>query len=129
MGCSEQGRLLVVVFTIRKKRLIRVISARDMSAKEKKGKCMSKKLKKIPKFKTKDEEYAFWNKHDVTDYFDVSKGKRIRFPNLKPSTKMISLRLPEDLLEEIKIEANKRDVPYQSYIKMLLKEKISNDAA
>ena len=90
---------------------------------------MEKKLKKIPKFKNKNEEHNFWASHDATDYFDLSKGKRARFPNLKPSTKTISLRLPEDLLEEIKIEANKRDIPYQSYIKMLLKEKLSNNAA
>ncbi len=89
----------------------------------------NKKLKKTPKFKNEDEERDFWSKADSTEYFDISSSKKMRFSNLKPSTKTISLRLPEDLLEEIKIEANKRDIPYQSYIKMILKSKISDDDA
>jgi len=79
-----------------------------------------KKPKKIPKFKTATDEQNFWQHHDSADYIDWSKAKRAQFPNLKPSTKTISLRLPEGLLNEIKILANKEDVPYQSLMKILL---------
>lgn len=84
-----------------------------------------KKLKAIPRFRTEAEERRFWEAHDSTDYVDWSKAQRVRFPNLKPSTTSISIRLPIGLLEDIKIEANKRDVPYQSLIKMWLAEKVS----
>ncbi|WP_298256267.1 BrnA antitoxin family protein [Bradyrhizobium sp.] len=77
-----------------------------------------------PKFKTEAEERKFWETHDSTDYVDWRKAERIRFPNLKPSTTAISIRLPLGLLEQIKIAANKRDVPYQSLIKMWLAEKV-----
>lgn len=85
---------------------------------------MPKKLKQVPKFTTEAEERAFWESHDTADYFDLSKAQRVRFPNLKPSTTSISIRLPVSLLEDIKIAANKRDVPYQSLIKMWLAEKV-----
>ena len=85
---------------------------------------MSRKRKSIPPFKSEAEERAFWESHDSTDYVDWSQAERARFPNLKPSTKAISLRLPVDLLERIKIAANKRDVPYQSLIKVWLAEKV-----
>lgn len=88
---------------------------------------MRKKLKKIPRFKTEDEVREFWTTHDTTDYIDWSRAKLVRLSNLKPSTKSISLRLPESMLEDIKILANKRDVPYQSYIKVLLDEKIAEE--
>ncbi len=88
---------------------------------------MNKKRKPIPSFKSEAEERAFWEIHDSSDYIDWSKAERVRFANLKPSAKSISLRLPVDLLEQIKIAANKRDVPYQSLIKVWLSEKI--DAA
>jgi predicted DNA binding CopG/RHH family protein len=84
-----------------------------------------KKLKKIPDFKTEDEEREFWDTHSSTDYVDWSKAERMVFTNLKPSTETISLRLPEWLLSTIKIEANKRDIPYQSFIKMILSDKFS----
>jgi len=71
-------------------------------------------------FKTEDEERAFWLKHSPLDYFNVSRAKMAYFPNLKPSLKSISLRLPENMLNELKILANKRDVPYQSLLKMYL---------
>jgi len=90
---------------------------------------MKNKTKKIPKFKSEDQERAFWSKNDVTDYFDVKIGKKMNLPNLKPSTQTISIRLPEDLLEEIKVLANKRDVPYQSLIKILLRESLDDSAA
>jgi predicted DNA binding CopG/RHH family protein len=82
------------------------------------------KLKRIPTFKTEAEERKFWETHDSTDYVDWSKAERVRFPNLKPSTTAISIRLPSALLEQIKVAANKRDVPYQSLIKMWLAEKV-----
>jgi predicted DNA binding CopG/RHH family protein len=90
---------------------------------------MKNKIKKIPKFKTEDQEREFWSKQDVTDYFDIPSGKRMNLSNLKPSTQTISLRLPEDLLEELKVLANKRDVPYQSLIKILLRESLDEDSA
>ncbi len=90
---------------------------------------MKNKTKKVPKFKSEDQEREFWAKNDVTDYVDLKQGKRINFPNLKPSTQTISIRLPEDLLEEIKVLANKRDVPYQSLIKILLRESLDDDPA
>lgn len=85
---------------------------------------MSRKLKPIPRFKSEAEEREFWESHDSTDYVDWSKAKRARFPNLKLSTQSISLRLPLGLLERIKVAANKRDVPYQSLIKVWLAEKV-----
>ena len=81
-------------------------------------------LKPIPKFRSEAEERRFWETHDSTEYLDWSKAERVKFPNLKLSTQAISLRLPLSLLERIKIEANKRDVPYQSLIKVWLTEKV-----
>ena len=78
----------------------------------------------IPAFENEAEERAFWESHDSTNYVDWSKVQPARFPNLKPSSKSISLRLPLDLLERIKIAANKRDVPYQSLIKIWLSDKV-----
>ena len=80
----------------------------------------------IPEFKNEAQERAFWESHDSTDYVDWSKAERVRFPNLKPSSKAISLRVPLALLERIKIEANRRDVPYQSLIKIWLAEKVDS---
>ena len=85
---------------------------------------MKKKVKPIPKFKSEHEERRFWEAHDTTEYFDSAKMVRASFPNLKPSTQSISLRLPLSLLEAIRIEANKRDVPYQSLIKVWLSERL-----
>ena len=82
------------------------------------------RLKKIPKFKNEDKEREFWAKSDSTEYINWKKSEKIAFSKLKPSTKTISLRLPEFILDEIKMIANKRDVPYQSLIKIFLKERI-----
>jgi predicted DNA binding CopG/RHH family protein len=84
---------------------------------------MNKNLKPIPRFKNEADERRFWETHDSTEYVDWSKAERVRFPNLKPSTTSISLRLPVSLLERIKVAANKQDVPYQSLIKTWLAEK------
>ncbi len=84
-------------------------------------------MKRIPKFKNEDEERKFWAEHDSTEYVDWSKAKHAVFPNLKPSTKTISLRLPQSMLEELKLLANKRDIPYQSLLKMFLSERIDSE--
>ena len=85
---------------------------------------MSKQRKKIPSFKSEEEERAFWETHDSTDYLDWTQGQQVIMPNLKPSTKTISLRLPQHLLDSINAAANARDVPYQSLIKVWLQEKL-----
>jgi predicted DNA binding CopG/RHH family protein len=85
---------------------------------------IKKKFKTIPNFKSEDEERDFWDRVDSSDYFDFSKMRHVKFPNLKLSTETISLRLPASLLEDIKIQANKRDVPYQSLIKIYLNKSV-----
>lgn len=86
---------------------------------------MTKKKKK--KYKTEDEERRFWASEDSTDYVDWSQAKRVTLPNLRPSVKTISLRLPEAMLEELKILAHRHDVPYQSLIKIFLSERIRRE--
>ena len=84
-------------------------------------------MKKIPKFKSAEEEREFWASADSTEYIDWKKAKRAILPNLKPSLKTISLRLPESMIEELKLLANKRDIPYQSLLKMFLAERIDKE--
>ncbi|MDA8431259.1 MAG: BrnA antitoxin family protein [Geobacteraceae bacterium] len=81
-------------------------------------------LKKVPKFNTEDDERDFWATRDATDYLDFSQAEEAVFPNLKPSTRAISLRLPVSLIDRLKMLANKKDVPYQSLLKVLLAEKV-----
>ena len=83
--------------------------------------------KQMPAFKDEDEERDFWATHDSTDYVDWSKARRTVLPNLKPSTKTISLRLPESMIAALKLLANKRDVPYQSLLKVFLAEKVDEE--
>jgi predicted DNA binding CopG/RHH family protein len=83
-------------------------------------------LKEIPEFKDILEEELFWDKNDVTEYFDMKKIKSVRFPNLKKTTKSISLRLPVDMIDELKVRANAMDVPYQSLIKMFLSDALKS---
>jgi predicted DNA binding CopG/RHH family protein len=85
---------------------------------------MNRRVKPPPRFRNEAQERRFWETHDSSDYVDWSKAKRARFPNLKPSTTSVSLRLPLSLLERIKVAANKRDMPYQSLIKAWLAEKV-----
>ena len=85
------------------------------------------KLKRIPKFRSEDEEREFWATHDSTEYINWSEAKEIIMPNLKPSLKTISIRLPEIMIEELKLIANKRDVPYQSLMKMFLAERVEQE--
>jgi predicted DNA binding CopG/RHH family protein len=84
-------------------------------------------MKKIPKMNSEKKERAFWSKADSSDYLDWARARRVVFPNLKPSLKTISLRLPELLLEELKLLAHKRDVPYQSLIKIILSEGLKRE--
>ena len=81
---------------------------------------MSKKLKKLPKFKSEKEEREFWATHDSTEYVDWSKAENWQFPNLKLTSKPITIRLPESLIERLKVKAHRMDIPYQSLIKQLL---------
>ncbi len=83
--------------------------------------------RKIPKFKSEDEERAFWSEADSTEYVDWSNSKKVLLPNIKPSTRKISIRLPQAMIDELKLLANKRDVPYQSLLKMYLAEKIDQE--
>jgi predicted DNA binding CopG/RHH family protein len=88
---------------------------------------MPNELKDIPTFKSEEEEREFWATHDSTEYIDWDRAEAVVLPKLKPSTKTISLRLPELMLNELRLIANKRDVPYQSLIKMFLKERIDQE--
>jgi predicted DNA binding CopG/RHH family protein len=83
--------------------------------------------KQVPAFKNEDEERAFWATHDSTEFVEWAQAKRVVFPNLKPSTKTISLRLPESIIAALKLLANKRDVPYQSLLKVFLAEKVEQE--
>ena len=87
---------------------------------------MSKQTAKqpIPKFKTEAQERTYWETHDSTAHVDWTKAQKVKLPNLRPTTKTISLRLPQHLLDSIKVAANARDVPYQSLIKVWLQEKL-----
>ena len=82
---------------------------------------------RIPQFKNEDKERNFWASHDSTDHIDWSKGKKVILSKLKPSLRSISIRLPESMIEELKLLANKRDVPYQSLLKIFLAEKIGQE--
>jgi predicted DNA binding CopG/RHH family protein len=92
-----------------------------------KKKSKTKTSKASLRFRTEAEERRFWESHDSTDYVDWRNAERARFPNLKPTTTAISLRLPVGLLDRIKVEANKRDVPYQSLIKTWLAAKLGRE--
>ncbi len=83
--------------------------------------------KKIPRFDSEDEEREFWSKADSVDYVDWKQAKSTLLPNLKPSTKKISLRLPELMIEELKLLANRHDIPYQSLMKIYLAERIQRE--
>ena len=85
--------------------------------------------KRLPKFKSESQEQEFWVKHDSSEYIDWSKGQVAVFPELKPSTQTISLRLPKSLLDALKAMANKRDVPYQSLMKIFLADRINQEFA
>jgi predicted DNA binding CopG/RHH family protein len=83
--------------------------------------------KKMPKFENEDQEREFWSTHDSTEYVVWDDAKRVKFSHLRPSTKTISIRLPESLLDNLKMLANKRDVPYQSLLKIFLAERVGKE--
>jgi predicted DNA binding CopG/RHH family protein len=85
------------------------------------------KKKKIPKFKSEADEREFWAKEDSAEYIDWENARKVMLPKLRPSLKTISLRLPENMLAELKLLANKRDIPYQSLLKMFLAERIDKE--
>jgi predicted DNA binding CopG/RHH family protein len=85
------------------------------------------KKKSIPKFQDEDQEREFWHSHNSTEYLEWDSAERVILPKLKPSLKTISLRLPENLLNELKLLANKKDVPYQSLLKMFLAERVQSE--
>jgi uncharacterized DUF497 family protein/predicted DNA binding CopG/RHH family protein len=127
LGRSNAGKTLFLAFTIRKDK-VRVITA--VISPGKRGRYMSSNRKPIPAFTGEDEEREFWSAHDSTDYIDWSKAVRNPvLPNLKPSTRTVSIRLPESLIAELKALANKRDVPYQSLMKIFLAEKVKEETA
>lgn len=86
-----------------------------------------RELKRIPRFKNEDRERKFWSRHDVTDYVDLKAAVRMRLPNLKPTLKTISVRLPEHLIWDLKALANERDIPYQALLKQFLAERVNQE--
>ncbi len=86
-----------------------------------------KPIRKIPKFDSEEQERTFWAKHDSTEYVNWRQAKLTQFTNLRPSTRTISIRLPETMIERLKVLANKRDVPYQSLLKMLVADKLEEE--
>ncbi len=128
LGVTKQGKLLRISFTVRRKQ-IRVISARPII--EKNGNCMAKGKKKkefvVPAFKNEDDERDFWDKVDLSDYFDKSDMRPVMFPNLKPTSASVSIRIPQYLLMRVKGRANALDVPYQSLMKQYIARGVSKD--
>ena len=90
---------------------------------------MKERNKQIPSFKTEQEEHAFWSQNDSSEYIDWDKAEKGVFPELKPSLKSISIRLPESMITQLKILANKQDVPYQSLVKTYLARQINQEIA
>lgn len=86
-----------------------------------------KGYKEVPVFQNEEQEREFWSTHDTADYFDLNEAREAVFPNLKPTTRPISIRLNESLIQELKILANKKNVPYHSLIKMYLSEKVKEE--
>jgi predicted DNA binding CopG/RHH family protein len=86
-----------------------------------------REMAEIPKFESEEEEREFWSKHDSVEYVDWGAARVVRLPRLKPTTRTVSLRLPETMLEDLKVLANKRDVPYQSLLKMYVAERIEQE--
>ena len=88
---------------------------------------MASKFKKVPKQRNEDQERHFWSQADSTDYVDWNQAQPLLLPDLKPTLKTISIRLPEHMIAELKLLANKRDVPYQSLLKLFLAERIDKE--
>jgi len=88
---------------------------------------VKRRIRKIPKFRDEEQERNFWASHDSTDYVDWRRSERVKLPNLRPTTRTISIRLPESMIEKLKVLANKRDIPYQSLLKMFVADKIEEE--
>ncbi len=88
---------------------------------------VKRRMRKIPKFRNEDQERDFWASHDSTEFVDWRQAERVKLPNLRPTTRTISIRLPESMIERLKVLANKRDVPYQSLLKMFVADKIEEE--
>ena len=88
---------------------------------------VKRRMRKIPKFRSEDQERDFWASHDSTEFVDWRQAERVKLPNLRPTTRTISIRLPEAMIERLKVLANKRDVPYQSLLKMFVADKIEEE--
>ena len=125
LGQTGGGRRLFVAFTIRGS-LLRVVSVRDMNRQRGTPMPVSKK-KAVPEFRSEDEEREFWAGHDSTEFIDWQSAERRKFPNLKPTLRTISLRLPVSMIEDLKVLANRRDVPYQSLLKVFLAERLKKE--
>ena len=124
LGQTAGGRLLFAAFTVRSQ-LIRVVSIREMNRRSAKSMPITKK--QMPEFQSEEEARKFWATHDSTPYVDWKSAQRTRLPNLKPSLRTISLRLPVAMIEDLKILANQRDVPYQSLLKVFLAERLQQE--
>jgi uncharacterized DUF497 family protein len=124
LGRTNVERWLFLAFTVRRRR-IRVISVRDMNQNERLS--MPNMKKKIPDFKSEDDERRFWAKADSTQYVEWRAGKPRKLTDLKPSLRTISLRLPVSMIEDLKVLANRRDVPYQSLLKVFLAERLAKE--
>ena len=88
---------------------------------------VKRRMRKIPKFRNEDQERDFWASHDSTEFVDWRQAKRVKLPNLRPTTRTISIRLPESMIDRLKVLANKRDIPYQSLLKMFVADKIEEE--
>ncbi len=88
---------------------------------------VKQRIRKIPKFESEVQERDFWASHDSTDFVDWRQAERVKLPNLRPTTRTISIRLPEPMIERLKVLANKRDVPYQSLLKMFVADRIEEE--
>jgi len=88
---------------------------------------VKQRMRNVPKFQSEDQERDFWASRDSTDFVDWRRAERVKLPNLRPTTRTISIRLPESMIERLKVLANKRDIPYQSLLKMFVADRIEEE--
>ena len=88
---------------------------------------VKQRMRKVPKFENENQERDFWASHNSTEFVDWRRAERVKLPNLRPTTRTISIRLPESMIERLKILANKRDIPYQSLLKMFVADRIEEE--
>jgi uncharacterized DUF497 family protein/predicted DNA binding CopG/RHH family protein len=123
IGKSKQDRMLFIVYTFRENKF--VLSPLETRT-GRRCYCMKKPLN-LPEFKNEDEERDFWDKIDISEYFEPSDFKRVVFPNLKPTKRLISIRLPDDLIAEVKQKAKKDDIPYQQLIRQYIRQGLAGN--